>query len=500
MMKRRIGYAVCLLMTACLYFFENNTGTRVVLLCAVLIPFIPPLRRAFFSPDGPGKEKMQDTLTVRTFIRHEPEEPGEIRPYVPGDPVRLIHWKLSAKKDELLVRGTENPAEAAEEMQTVSPAGSRQKKHISRHAVWITAGIALCAALLLLVPEARRGAQALCNRLFAASEAVNAYAYRYFPVPESQSAVLASCLLLCAAGLSAALTAAVRSRLPVLGILTACTLFQVYFGLAFPAWVNIPLYGLLAARMMQRPVCRRTAAAFCVLFLLVSLSVILFLPGTDAATEAASESVRDRLARMAEQLTGAARETPAGETETRRIHTRSMETGDLEAETEREFRLITAEEEQISLPRWINWMKMILLLILAVAVIALPFVPFWVLNVRKKKAQESRKAFGSPDVREAVQAIFRQVILWLEATNHGAGNRLYRDWAGTLPEGLPDSYADRFARCAADYEESVYSDHAMTETQRRNALNLLKETETAMWKTADRKQRLSLKYWMCLYE
>ncbi len=501
MRKRRIGYAVCLLMAACLYFFENNAGTRVVLFCAALIPFFPGLRPAFFSPDESADGKVQDRWTVRSFIRQEPEEPGDIRPYVPGDPVRRIHWKLSAKKGELLVRGLEIlPESAGEEEPAFSPADRQKKKTVRLPVAVILAGILLCGMLLLLIPEAGRGAQALCNRLFSASESVNTYAYRYFHVPEHQSTLLASGLLLCIAGLLTALAVMLRSRLPALGIMAACALFQIYFGLAFPAWVNILLCGLFAVRMLRQPASRRNIAAFCTLLLVSSLLTALFLPGVDAATEAASENVRDRLARITEQIAGTVQETPDAETETRRIHTRSLESGTLEAETEQEFRLVTVEEEQISRPRWVNWMKVILLLFLAVALLTLPFAPFLLLNARKKKAQEIRNVFRSPDVREAVQAIFRQVILWLETTNHGAGNLLYRDWAGTLPGNLPENYADRFIRCAADYEESVYSDHDMTEEQRRNALALLEETKTAMWKTASRKQRFSLKYWMCLYE
>ena len=498
---RRIGYAVCLLLAACLYFFENNTGTRAVLICAVLIPFIPSLRAAFFAPDETGRKKVRNILTVRNFICREPNEPGDIRAYVPGDPIRQIHWKLSAKNNKLLVRSMDAlPETFTEEARQIYPAGRRKKRNVNRSAVCFAAGILLCAAMLLLIPEARLGAQALCNRLFAASEAANAYIYLYFPVPENQDYLLALCLLLCIAGLLAALAVTVRSRLYALGIMTACTLFQVYFGLAFPAWINLPLYGLLAVRMMSRPITRRDIAVFFALLLMVFLAVILFLPGTDAATETASENVRDRLALMAEQIAGTAQEMPPGETETRRIHTRSMETGDREAETEREFRLMTVEEEQIAMPGWINLMKVILMLALAVALVTLPFTPFLVLNARRKKAQNRRKAFGSPDVREAVQAVFRQVVLWLEATGYGAGNLLYRDWADTLPDSLPEGYADRFIRCVSDYEEAVYSNHTMTEEQRQNVLALLEETERAMWKSADRKQRFSLKYWMCLYE
>ncbi len=49
MKKRCLGYAVWLLMAACLYFFENNTGTRVVLALSLAAPLVPALRRAFFG-------------------------------------------------------------------------------------------------------------------------------------------------------------------------------------------------------------------------------------------------------------------------------------------------------------------------------------------------------------------------------------------------------------------------------------------------------------------
>ena len=95
---------------------------------------------------------------------------------------------------------------------------------------------------------------------------------------------------------------------------------------------------------------------------------------------------------------------------------------------------------------------------------------------------------------------FRQVILWFEAVNAGAGNLLFRNWAAILPEDLPEGYADRFARCAADCEEALYSNHPMPEQKRRSAMELLKETETALWKRSSRRQRFYLKYWMCLAE
>ncbi len=498
MRKRWIGYAVWLGLAACLYFFENNTGTRTVLLCSLLFPLLPLPRKAFFTADERKKpEEAPAPLTVRSFAAREADDPGDVRPYQPGDPIRRIHWKLSAKRDMLLVRETVKEPESVQEERYVSQPVSAQKKKAP--VPWLLICLmAFCLALLLLLPEARRGAQALCNRVFAASERVNAYAYDYFPVPENQSVLLAAILI----GFSAAalLALLIRGRLSALAVMAGCTFFQVYFGLSFPAWANVILYGLLGLRMMKRPIKRRNLLSCIAVLLAVFLAGTLLLPDVDAVTEAASETVRDELSRMAQQITGGIAELPEGETETRHIHPLSLQTGDSEAQTDREYRLVTVEEEQISMPRFINWLKMILLFLLLVGLIVLPFTPFLLLNARKKKAEEARRAFASRDVSEAVRAIFSYVLLWLRETGRDAENLLYRDWADKLPEDLPEGYRARFAKCAEDYEEAVYSDHALPEEKRLQALELLKETETALWSAADWKQRLRIRYWMCLCE
>ncbi|MBR3494015.1 MAG: DUF58 domain-containing protein [Clostridia bacterium] len=502
MRKRWIGCAVWLLLAACLYFFENNTGTRTVLAASLLVPLVPLLRRVFFAADAPAAEAERPLpLTIRTFARQETDEPGDVREYRPGDPIRRIHWKLSAKKDALLVRETAAEPEVVEEEQLSSaPADGQKVRHAGRAAGLLLGLMLLCAALLLLIPEARHGFQALCNRIFAASEARNAYAYTFFTVAENQRVWLAAALLTILFAALTALVLLLRSRVFLLGIMAGCTLFQAYFGLPFPAWVNIPLYGLLALGMLRRPVSRKSLLSVLGTALGTALLIVLLFPGVDAATESASETVRDQLSRMAQQAAGVVSELPEGETETRHVHTQSLQTGANEARTGREYRLVTVEEEQISQPHWIDWLKVSLLLLLTVALLSLPFAPFLLLNARKKKALEARKAFASEDVGEAVRAIFRHVVLWLSETGHDAGNLLYRDWPDVLPEELTEAYARRFARCAMDYEEAAYSEHALPEETRQRALELLQETETALWKAADWRQRLRIRYWMCLCE
>ena len=71
---------------------------------------------------------------------------------------------------------------------------------------------------------------------------------------------------------------------------------------------------------------------------------------------------------MIQNAAGTARELPAGETETRRLHIQSLTAGEGEAREDRGYRLVTEEEAQISLPHWVNYLRIVLLLFLAVRV------------------------------------------------------------------------------------------------------------------------------------
>ncbi len=285
------------------------------------------------------------------------------------------------------------------------------------------------------------------------------------------------------------------SRLLGLGMMAGGVFFQIYFGLAFPAWVNVPCFALFVLWMIKRPWNKRIILYALAGVTAAAIAVLFFYPGVDAATEAASEAVRDRLSQAAQFLAGDARELSAGANETRHVHTQSLTAGDQEAQTDREYRLATVEEEQISMPHWVNYLRIILLLLLAVALMILPFLPFILLNLRRKKALDARKAFESGNVSEAVFAIFQQIAAWLEATGHGADNTLYAAWNADLS---PD-YAERFAACEKLFEEAAYSTHEMKEEDRRQALALLNETEQILQQRADWKQRLRLKYKECLW-
>lgn len=501
MSRRRIALWACaLLLAGCLYFFENGTGTRIVLACALLLPLFPALRRALFTRDREAAGSAR-TLFLSFFRPPEEEEPGDVRPYRPGDPLNRIHWKLSAKRDELLVRPPV-PDNSRTEAAFPVPSPSLQKtvNRRRRLLLLLPAGVFLLLLLLLvLLPDANRAFRGVLNRLFTASEQVNAYAYERFPVPAGQPLWPAFLLL---GGMLAAFLAVLLvsgSRLAALLLAAAIVIVQVYLGLSLPSWCHVALFTLFALWMARRPPTQKDLLLLLSSVLVLSLAVVLFLPGTHAATEEASERVRDALSRVSEQWSGSVPEAPDGEKETRHVHTRSLAEGDREAGAEKEYRLVTREEEQVSMPRWIDWVKVILLSLGAVALLVLPFLPFAWLNARRKKALEAREAFRSGDTRLAVQSAFQHVIAWLEAADRGAGNVPYRDWAEPLSRRISGEYAALFRPCAALFEQAAYSEHPLSEADRARVLSLLEETERILRSQADRKQRFRLKYVECLW-
>ena len=116
---------------------------------------------------------------------------------------------------------------------------------------WKTAlpivGVPLLAAVLLLaLKPARESLKCLCNLVFAASEAVNAYAYDYFEVSDAASPVLALGLLVTAAA-GVLLLAYLRGS-KIVPLLAALALAggEIWFGLTPPAAVNVLIFALLA--------------------------------------------------------------------------------------------------------------------------------------------------------------------------------------------------------------------------------------------------------------
>ena len=469
-MKGKMIFVLWLLTAVLLYFFENNTGTRIILIASVCLPLTALLlSRSRVPPED-----------IRPAVSRE-DEPVDIRPYVPGDPVKQIHWKLSAKTDRLLVRiFAPAPAEAERSgpVATVRPV----------RRFWPLAPIGLLL-LCLFLPPVRLSLQSLCNQLFDWSEALNPYVYQHFPVPSDANHFPAVCLLGCLAFFWILLLVFTRSSW--LCLLTACGLagFQIYFGVSLPWYANVSLFALPGLFLLRRN--RLLASA---LLLLLSLLICLLFPGVDPLTENASEQVRDWLSQAARQTTEQEMDESDGILETRHVNDRSLRTGNREAQAERSFRLITLEEQQISRPPWMDWVKTFLLLLASLALIVLPFVPLVLVDQLHRRDRERQKAFLEQDLQQALPELFRYTVFWLELGGYAERIGAFRDGATALGVLFSADYATLYARSVEVFERTVYSGHAPTEADRLTLLELLNQTRHLVRTHANLRTRLIL--WM----
>ncbi|MDD3214658.1 MAG: DUF58 domain-containing protein, partial [Eubacteriales bacterium] len=76
----------------------DNTGNELLVLP---VPFdVEPLT---FAAGDMGVETMKRAM-------EDPSSPSDFRSYQPGDPLKRIHWKMSARKREIIIRQFEEPA------------------------------------------------------------------------------------------------------------------------------------------------------------------------------------------------------------------------------------------------------------------------------------------------------------------------------------------------------------------------------------------------------
>lgn len=380
---------------------------------------------------------------------------------------------------------------------------------LSRDGKRLISLICLCAAVLsltalLLIPGLRESAKAMCNALFDASEAVNAYVYKHFPVRDGATPVPALVLTgMCAVSLYI-LTAVRRSRILALVLAAALAAAQAYFGVALPLWANVAAFALLGAVFIRGNSGTRSLPdllPYGAGILILALAISLIAPGVHIPTENASEAVRDRLSvmgrQMEENLSLILPETQKTRHQNRLDKDYISEDSDT-VQSDRNYRHEQEPEREISRPKRINWLKIIVIMLLIVALLVVPFLPFLLLDSRRRKALERRERFESEDYAEAIRAIFLHLIAYLDSCGKGLENISFTAWTKRL--NMPAEYLPLYEQAAMLWQEAAYSTHPMSSGQREEMRRYLSETERVLYDAADRKTRFRLKYLECLHE
>lgn len=366
------------------------------------------------------------------------------------------------------------------------------------------AGIAavLGAALSLALPPVRAGALLLANRLYASSEAVNAYAYRYYAVAEDAFALRAA--LLTAAVLGGALCALFyRRRLALVTMLLMVSFLEAYFGVAPEAWRNLLLFAVLALLLLQDDALTPNGAALLALLAAVALTAFLLAPRPNAAVEAYSEHLRDELSAAASNALRAAAQ-PEPETEPvhqeSRQHAEQADPNEAGEQGRQTFERQAESEQELSLPHRVDYGRIALLLLAVIALLLVPFLPFLLLNRAKRLAAQRRAAFEDADNAAAIRAMFAHTMRWLRAAGLQTENRPFAQCREAVERITSNEYAARYAEGVAVWQEAAYSGHAMSKQQRAAVRALLEKTEATLYEKADRRTRLRFKYVDCLCE
>jgi len=90
---------------------------------------VVPLARPLWVAPVPGPPELAvlgDSAAQAALDLHRPRdarvgEPRGVRPYVAGDPRRLVHWPATAHRGELMVREAERPEAAVPELRVILP-------------------------------------------------------------------------------------------------------------------------------------------------------------------------------------------------------------------------------------------------------------------------------------------------------------------------------------------------------------------------------------------
>ena len=360
----------------------------------------------------------------------------------------------------------------------------------------------LSLGILLLWPTAQESVALLCNMIFDASEAVNTYVYNRFAVSHAANPATAIVLLGIIASTTCCMVVLRKSGGTALFFMILVAGVEIYFGIAPPAFINALFFALAGLLLLQKTDLR-TSAVFLSAFIALFFIVSALAPGVDARLEAASEYMRDRLDYVEQMVSGINQAHQPEETQKTRWENRLNEQTGVENENEtqgyRNYQRQQELEQEISRPERNKYLKLVVMFLLIMALLLAPFVPFMLLDSRKRRALKRRAAFASDDCSEAICAMFLHIVAYLESSGLAVGNKQFSDCRADVAALLTESYAESYAHAVKLWQEAAYSEHPMTREQRERAQAVLEQTESIVYGGSDRRTRFKLKYIACLY-
>lgn len=558
MWKRRVGWLVLCLSALGFYLFDNNAGTRLALIAAAALPPLSALvlrgckdpewdvfglfsNKAGYDavkrsvPVPPGKTAAEDSRRGPDRAGSGPGETFQIRPYVPGDPIRQLHWKLSAKLDQPLIRELGHAPEDAPELREVPVSVKRPPKT----GLWLTllralAAVGLYVSLwgclcgmaqlslleafplilggilmlpLVLIPEGRAGkalfgavsallllfllvrfpafldgGKLLLNRLFSASEARQAYLYDRFPVIGGVLTLWSALLPL---GLAAALLWGGAGRRgwawPIVLTAAALALSGAYLGLSpKTGWLSLLVLSLVLVLLtLGRAVGPKAILGTLAVLAVLCAGTLLLFPGEDAALSAWEDNVRDALSPRSAAYAETYQAPQAPPT----------------ALPEAEQELYREEDAPGALGgEEMAWRTRLPALAVILFFALLLFLPAVLSDAWKRRRAKNRAWMDDPDPSAAVRAGFLYALRWLRLGGLPPANVPFSGCAPAVQERFSPALREAYEAVLPLWQEAAYSDHPMEEAQRERMADFARQVRQAVWDGLDPRRRFLARF------
>lgn len=354
----------------------------------------------------------------------------------------------------------------------------------------LAASLVLAALLFVLQWEgALEGCKLLLNRLFAASEARQAYTYTKFSLTAGEGGQSAIRVALMPLGILVGLVCGAASRYRLRSVMVSLfgglAAVVAYLGISPSGMWCALLSAALLASLVENPVSGNLPARLMGFFksllpLALACGLVLWVaPGEDARLSAWDERARDALA--LQTVAYAEQWQPEPEPEKEQV----METKDFYQEEDTAGDLGGDER---------SWGKPISVALAILLFALLLFLPAILSDWQKRRQAKNRMGMEDPDNNAAIRAAFLYALRWMRMGGLQLANRPFSSYARDIEAVLSPQARDAFEAVLPLWQEAAYSPHAMDDEQREAMRQFAENTRQAVWEGLRKKDRLRAKY------
>lgn len=330
-----------------------------------------------------------------------------------------------------------------------------------RGLVLIITAAALIAALVVLRKYIWNGFALIANSLYDYAEESQSYVYSRYSVGSRGDDSPTRCMIIFTAWASAAIgylasIPPARHRRTVMTVIViAVMLVLAYFGVE-PAIIGIAV--MLAFLMLTYGNGRLTSALpLLVAVMLIVGAIGLIDPGSFDPVSRANENIRDRIAFRTATVEG--------------LQTPDMEDEGEDIDQENDggiLGFLRGDDESTSIVR--------VIVFIAVIVLAIAAAVFLVHRRLDRKRRRIREGIGSSDPNVAIGAMFPYAVRWLRSCGIDTGNTTFSELVPGVTECAGYDYAERYMDMMDMWKQAVYSDHLLTDDDRRTMAGFMDDT------------------------